>query len=102
LLQKSLPLLQKYSQMLGMNYSKLIFWNYKTKWGSCAHDQKIALNIKLVHLPEKFLEYVIVHEVCHLKVKNHSPNFWKLVETLLPNYKEMRKELKQTTIKSSE
>lgn len=100
ILKKTLPLLEKYSKLIGIPYTKLTFWNYKSKWGSCSFDQKIALNLKLVHLPEKFLEYVIVHEVCHLKIKNHSKEFWKCVESFLPNYQEIRKELQSLRLKN--
>ncbi len=90
----SLPLLEKYSQKLALPYQKLHIKTFKSKWWSCNHKSTISLNLKLVHLPIIFLEYVIVHEVCHLKEKNHGKHFWALVEDFLPNYKETRKELK--------
>ena len=98
LYEKSIPILDKYSNLLGKNYSKLTIKDLKSKRWSCSRDQKIVLNLKLIHIPEKYLEYVIIHEVCHLKEKNHSKNFWKLVEWFLPDYKEKRKSLKNYKI----
>ncbi|MGE4444341.1 MAG: M48 family metallopeptidase [Candidatus Altimarinota bacterium] len=93
--KESIFFLNKYASKIGFPYQKLIIKTFKTKWGSCSSNQNISLNFKLVHLPIRFLEYVVIHEVCHLKEKNHGKNFWKLVEELCPNYKEIRKELNQ-------
>ncbi|MGE4444361.1 MAG: M48 family metallopeptidase [Candidatus Altimarinota bacterium] len=90
----SLPILDKYSGDLGILYNKFYVKNLKTKWGSCSSIQNISLNFKLVHLPLKFLRYVIIHEVCHLKEKNHGKKFWELVGKYCEDYKEIRKELK--------
>ena len=55
-------------------------------------------NINLIHLPTKYTRYVVVHEVCHLKHKNHSEKFWNEVEKFLPDYKQTKKELRNTII----
>ncbi len=94
LYEKSIPILDKYSKLLDKKYDCLVIKDLKSKRWSCSRNQKIVLNLKLLHLPKHFLEYVIIHEVCHLKEKNHSKNFWKLVEYFLPNYKKIRKELR--------
>nr|MDD3720528.1 M48 family metallopeptidase [Candidatus Gracilibacteria bacterium] len=94
----SLPILNKYSLDLGISFQKLTIKTLKSKRGSCTHDQKIVLNSKLLHIPYKFLEYVVIHEVCHLKEKNHSYKFWKLVEGFCPDYKDIRKELRKYKI----
>ncbi|MFA5917828.1 MAG: YgjP-like metallopeptidase domain-containing protein [Candidatus Gracilibacteria bacterium] len=96
--QESILILDKYSKLLGVPYDKLYIKDLKSKRGSCSRIQKIVLNLKLVHLPKVFLEYVIIHEACHLKVKNHSHIFWKHVESFHPEYKETRKELKKYEI----
>ncbi|HCB51634.1 TPA: hypothetical protein DEP21_03600 [Patescibacteria group bacterium] len=57
------------------------------------------LNLDLIHLPTKLIKYVIIHEACHLKVKNHSTKFRDLVESYCPNYKLLRKELRNLVIK---
>lgn len=92
--KESREFLKKYSKKLNVSYQKLTLKSYKWKWWSCSHTNNISLNLKLVHLPIIFLEYVIVHEVCHIKEKNHSKNFWSLVEKLFPEYKKIRKDLK--------
>jgi hypothetical protein len=67
---------------------------YKSKWGSCSHDDKLTFNGKLAMTDEKIIEYVVVHELCHTKEKNHSRGFWRLVENILPDYKKRRKWLR--------
>lgn len=67
----------------------------KSKWGVCNITNKtITLNQELIKLDPKYLEYVIYHELCHLKHPNHSKDFWNLVEVYIPNYKQIRKEMK--------
>lgn len=98
LFDESKKLTDQYSDLLWIPYEKLTIKDLKSKRWSCTRSQKIVLNLKLLHIPKKFLEYVIIHEVCHLKEKNHSKKFWKIVEWFLPNYKEIRKELKKYKI----
>lgn len=88
-------LLDKYSSLLGIPYNKLSVRKLKSKWGSCTHSNNISMNLNLVHLDKKFLEYVVVHEICHLKEKNHSLRFWNLVAKFYPDYKDVRRELKR-------
>ena len=85
------PFLDKYSTLLGKKYIQLNIRKTTSKRWSCTHDQKISLNLSLVHLPTKYIQYVIIHEACHLKVKNHSAKFRWEVEKLCPSYKEIRK-----------
>lgn len=92
---ESTKLLDKYSAFLGIAYHKLSVRKLKSKWGSCTHTNNISLNLNLVHLDKKFLEYVVVHEICHLKEKNHSVRFWDLVAIFSSDYKEIRRELKR-------
>lgn len=91
---ESTKLLDKYSQLLWIPYHKLSVRKLKSKWGSCTSTNNISLNLNLVHLDKKFLEYVVVHEICHLKEKNHSSKFWDLVASFSSDYKGIRKELK--------
>ena len=66
-----------------------------SKWGVCnITNNTITLNQELIKLDPKYLEYVIYHELCHLKHHDHSRNFWNLVEDYVPNYKQIRKEMK--------
>lgn len=64
-------------------------------WGSFDSNKQMKLNFKLVILPERLVEYVIIHELCHSKQMNHSTKFWRLVEKFCPDYKERKKELNQ-------
>jgi predicted metal-dependent hydrolase len=64
-------ILEKYSKSLNIPFNKLSIKSLKSKWGSCSFDNNITINLKLIHLPKVFLEYVIIHEACHLKEKNH-------------------------------
>lgn len=59
----------------------------KTRWGSCSYDNKLMFNWKLIMATEESLEYVVVHEMCHMIHKNHSKDFWGLVGKILPTYK---------------
>lgn len=93
------PILDHYSKRIGIPYQKLSIRKTTSKRGSCTHDQKISLNLDLIHLPTKFIRYVIIHEACHLKVKNHSERFRKLVGSFLPEYKTTKKELSKFVIR---
>ncbi len=93
------PILDEYSQKLWINYKELKIRKVIAKWGGCTSDQRIMLNTSLVHLPTRLIVYVIIHEACHLKIKNHSPRFRNLVEIYCPNYKILRKELKNYVLK---
>ena len=68
--------------------------NYKSRWGCCDTKGNVCFNYKLFMLPPRLREYVIIHELCHLKHCNHSSAFWSLVEVYLPDYKSVRKELR--------
>jgi predicted metal-dependent hydrolase len=68
--------------------------NQKTRWGSCSRKGNLNFNYRIVHLPEKYLDYVVVHELCHLKEFNHAKKFWELVAQAIPEYKKIRKEIR--------
>jgi len=91
-------LVDEFSKKLWYKYQSIRVWKAKTKRWSCSFDQKLMFNINLVHIPTKYIKYVVVHEVCHLKHKNHSKKFWDEVENMMPNYKTIRKEMKKIII----
>ncbi|MDP3007760.1 MAG: SprT family zinc-dependent metalloprotease [Methylococcales bacterium] len=67
----------------------------KSRWGSCGIHNDIQINALLIMAPPAVLEYVVVHELCHIKIRNHSPHFWALVAEHLPDYKIPHRWLKQ-------
>ena len=83
-----------YNKKFGFSFNKIFIKNQKTRWGSCSCKQNLNLNYKIVFLPQKHQDYIIVHELCHLKEFNHSRKFWALVEKALPNYLDIKKELR--------
>lgn len=77
-------------------YPSLTIRKMKTRWGVCNIKlKKITLNLELIKRDKKYLDYVIAHELSHLIVSNHSKQFWLLVEKVIPNYKELRKEMRE-------
>lgn len=75
--------------------SKIIIKDQKSLWGSCNSRREIRLNWRLVLMPQFVMDYIIIHELCHIKQMNHSKEFWKLVESHCPNYKESKYWLKE-------
>lgn len=87
--------LNKYSNIIGVEYKNYNVRYFKTKWGICyPNERKILLNIRLIHYDLKALEYVCVHELSHLIHHNHSKDFWHLVQKFLPCYREYANILK--------
>jgi predicted metal-dependent hydrolase len=78
---------------------KVFIKNHRSRWGSCSSKGNLNFNYRLVHLPEHLADYVVVHELCHLKCFNHSADFWTLVAQALPDYKKLRAELRKVVIK---
>jgi predicted metal-dependent hydrolase len=73
---------------------KVSIKNQKTRWGSCSGKRNLSFNYKLLFLPENLRDYIIIHELCHLKEMNHSKNFWNLVAEKVPDYKAIRRQIK--------
>ena len=72
----------------GTAYTKLTIRGQKTRWGSCSQTGAMSFNWRLLLAPEPVLDYVIEHEVCHLEVMDHSPRFWRLVESRVPDWRD--------------
>jgi predicted metal-dependent hydrolase len=79
--------------------SGLVIRQLKSRWGSCSSKGKITLNSELVKLDPVLIDYVIIHELCHLKHHNHGPDFHKLLGEIIPEYKLLRKELRKFVIR---
>jgi predicted metal-dependent hydrolase len=80
---------------LGTRYTGLTIRNQKTRWGSCSSNGSMSFNWRLLLAPEPVLDYVVWHEACHLRVMDHSPRFWALVERHVPGYAEPRRWLRR-------
>lgn len=95
---KALDVIEKrvkyFSKKHGFKYKQVKIKNQKTIWGSCSKNKNLNFNYKVALLPDNLRDYVIVHELCHLRELNHSRNFWKLVRKTLPNYEKLVAELK--------
>jgi len=79
---------------LKLNYESISISSAKTNWGSCSSRNKLNFSYKLIMCPPEIVDYIIIHELCHTKIKNHSASYWQLVKTYLPNYKQYEKWLK--------
>lgn len=84
-----------YAGRMGLKPFKVLIKNQKTRWGSCTKDNKIHINWKIIMAPMEIVDYLIVHELAHIKIKNHSVLFWNMVESVLPDYKKCRKWLRE-------
>jgi len=89
----------KLNQRHKFSYRSVTIRNQKTRWGSCSRQGNLNFNYRLILLPRELADYVIVHELCHLKELNHSKKFWGLMESLLPNALELRRQLRRYDLK---
>ena len=83
-----------FSKKYLIKFKSLEVKNFKARWGSCNTNLDIQLNWKLIMLPSRIIDYVVIHELCHIKVPNHSKSFWSHVSLMDPLYKEKSKWLK--------
>lgn len=84
---------EDFSSEYEFNYNTVKIKKLTSRWGSCSSKKNLSFNLKLMYFNYEVIDYVIVHELCHLKEMNHSKKFWNLVEEIIPNYKDYRKEL---------
>jgi predicted metal-dependent hydrolase len=87
--------LKQIAQKNSLAYSDIRIKKLSSRWGSCSRDHSITLNYFLVQLPWSLIDYVIIHELAHTEELNHSADFWRLVDSMLPNSKLLRKELRK-------
>ncbi len=84
-----------FNEIYQYNYNVINIKNQKTRWGSCSKKGNLNFNYKILFLPEKVRDYIVVHELCHLKEFNHSKKFWNLVAKSFPDYQQIKRELKK-------
>lgn len=87
--------LQHYAPAMGVQWRSLRLSNARTRWGSAKADGSIMLNWRLLHYRLPVLDYVVIHELAHLRHMDHSPRFWAVVESVCPDYLQLRQALKQ-------
>jgi hypothetical protein len=85
---------ERASAHLGFTYNRVVIRGQKTRWGSCSHKGNLSFNWKLIMAPEPVIDYVIIHELAHLKEMNHTERFWGLVAEHCPQWREHRKWLR--------
>ena len=83
-----------YHRITGGNYTSITVRDQRSRWGSCSSRGTLSFNYRLIFAPPAVLDYVVVHELCHLTHMNHSKDFWNMVSSVMPEYKEYRKWLR--------
>lgn len=90
--------MQIITRIVGIKPNKYRIKKLKTAWGTCTSNKNISINPELMKYDREVIQYVVLHEVCHLKYMNHSTEFWNMVGRYMENYKDVRKRLKQKDI----
>lgn len=90
--------LEYFRSLLGVHFEQVRIKNPKTRWGSCSAKKNLNFNWHLIMAPEAIIDYIVVHELCHLIHMNHSKEFWRLVEGQIPDYKNRQAWLKENGI----
>ena len=88
-----------YAGIMGVTFGKITIKNQKTRWGSCSSKGNLNFNCRLLFVPDRIVDYVVIHELAHRRFMNHSKAFWKEVEKYMPDYKEQKKLLSRFAIK---
>ena len=83
-------LVEDEAEALGVQAGKIQIRDQRTRWGSCSANGNLSFNWRLVLAPIEVLDYVVVHEVCHLREANHSRRFWRLVESRRPSWRDQK------------
>ena len=88
----------KYAPLMGVRPAGLKITSAVTRWGSCSSQNRICFSYRIALLPQEAAEYIVVHELAHIREKNHGPRFYERVRRILPNYKERIAALKQAQL----
>jgi hypothetical protein len=90
------PRLAELAQEHGLRVGVVSIRNQRSRWGSCARNGNIALNFRLVQMPAPVRDYVLLHELMHIRQQNHSRRFWRLVEAVCPEFRDAERWLRTT------
>ena len=93
------PRLATLAAQHGFVYNKVFIKNNVSNWGSCSSLKNINLNLRLVTLPQELQDYVMLHELCHLKYLNHGKEFHALLESVCPGHRALARQMKEYKIK---
>ena len=91
--------LAHFNAIYGFMFHRVCVRDNSSRWGSCSKKGNLNFHYKILFLPQELADYLIVHELCHLKEFNHSPRYWKLVAQTIPEYKNCRKEMRRFVLK---
>ena len=86
--ERLVPRLREFAAQHGLDVGRVTIRSQRSRWGSCSRSGAIALNFRLVQMPQMISDYVLIHELMHLKQQNHGPRFWALVERACPDYRD--------------
>lgn len=89
------PKAEHYSKIMGLKYGRITITSAKTRFGSCSSKGNLSFSYRLMLYPEEAIDYVVVHELAHLLELNHSPRFYRIVASVMPDYKERQRILKK-------
>ena len=90
--------LEHFAPLLGVQWKKFRLSSAGTRWGSASADGSVRLNWRLIHFRQPVIDYVVAHELSHLRVMDHSPRFWDTVASVLPDYASLRRQLKDDAV----
>jgi len=86
--------IEKFNEYYGFKFGRIAIRNQTSRWGSCSSKKNLNFNYRVVYLSDNLIDYLVVHELCHLKQMNHSKKFWNLVNETIPDYRELSNELR--------
>ncbi|MBU1110417.1 M48 family metallopeptidase [Patescibacteria group bacterium] len=90
---------ERFNSFYAFKFGRISIRNQRTRWGSCSSKKNLNFNYRIIYLPERLADYIIIHELCHLKELNHTKKFWALVSKTFPDYKSINKELRTNGFK---
>lgn len=86
--------LKRFNAFYNFSFGKVTIRNQKTRWGSCSKKGDLSFCYRVIYLPDELSDYIVVHELCHLKEFNHGRDFWRLVEKTLPDARKLRRKVR--------